>query len=143
MDAAVHEYLTEFGIQTGIETKFSYLINGNLNLASVAEVQLVCILQEALTNVRKHAKAGHVVVTITKEVYAGTDQIHMQIVDNGSGFVQAISRRNFGLQTMRERAESVGGTLVVTSAEGNGTRIDCNLPCLQQERLKKQSVVIN
>ncbi len=143
MDAAVDEYLAEFGIQTGVETKFSCLIDGNLNLASVAEVQLVCILQEALTNVRKHANADRVTVTITKEVYAGTDQIHMHIEDDGYGFAQAIFKRNFGLQTMRERAESVGGRLVVTSAEGTGTCVDCYLPCLQQERLKKQSVVIN
>src|SRR5512146_1949100 len=57
---AVAEYLTEFGIQTGIKTTFSYRVDGNLNLSSVAEVQLVCILQEALTNVRKHAQAEQV-----------------------------------------------------------------------------------
>ncbi len=143
MDAAMDEYLTEFGIQTGVETKFSYLVEGNLNLASLAEVQLVCILQEALTNVRKHANASCVTVTITKETHENIDQIHMRIADDGSGFVQAIFKHNFGLQTMRERAESVGGRLAVTSAEGDGTCIECYLPCLQQERLKKQSVVIH
>ncbi len=143
MDAAMDEYLTEFGIQTGVETKFSYLVEGNLNLASLAEVQLVCILQEALTNVRKHANASCVAVTITKETHENVDQIHMHVADDGSGFVQAIFKHNFGLQTMRERAESVGGRLVVTSAEGDGTYIECYLPCLQQERLQKQSVVIH
>ncbi len=143
MDAAMDEYLAEFGIQTGVETRFSYLVEGNLNLASLAEVQLVCILQEALTNVRKHANASCVAVTITKETHENVDQIHMHIADDGSGFVQTVFKHNFGLQTMRERAESVGGRLVVTSVEGDGTCIECYLPCLQQERLQKQSAVIH
>jgi two-component system, NarL family, sensor histidine kinase LiaS len=66
----------------------------------------------------------------------------MQIIDNGVGFAMARSKRNFGLQTMRERAESVGGSLSTISMPGSGTRIECCLPCLQQERLQKQSVVI-
>lgn len=142
LDAAVDEYLTEFGIQTGIETNFSYLVEGDLNLASVAEVQLVCILQEALTNVRKHSGASCVEVMITKEDYPGADQIYMQIIDDGIGFVAAGSKRNFGLQTMRERVESVGGSLSIESEHQKGTRIECRLPCLQQERLQKHSLVI-
>ncbi len=143
LEAAVDEYLTEFGIQTGIKTKFLYLIDGDLDLSSVAEVQLVCILQEALTNVRKHAQAACVNVSITKDVYKGVDQIHMKIWDDGVGFRMAGSKRNFGLQTMRERAESVNGSLMITSGGGAGTKIECWLPCLQPERLQKQSVVIH
>jgi signal transduction histidine kinase len=140
---AMGEYLTEFGIQTGIEVDFSYQVEGNLNLASVAEVQLVCILQEALTNVRKHARASNVTVMVTKEEYQRAEQIHMWIVDDGIGFAVAGSKRSFGLQTMRERAESAGGSLSISSAGGNGTTIECHLPCLQPERLHKQSVVIH
>jgi len=43
---------------------------------------------------------------------------------------------------MRERAESVSGSLLIKSGHGNGTTIECRLPCLQQERLQKPSVVI-
>ena len=141
-EVAVGEYLTEFGIQTGVETIFLYDIEGDLDLSSIAEVQLVCILQEALTNVRKHAQADRVEVKITREGFRSTDSIHMQIVDNGVGIVIAGSKRNFGLQTMRERAESVGGNLNIGSNNGRGTCIDCHLPCLQQEKLQRQSVVI-
>jgi signal transduction histidine kinase len=143
LESAVDEYLTEFGIQTGIKTDFSYLIDGELDLSSVAEVQLVCILQEALTNVRKHAQAACVAVTITKQIYKNVQQVHMHIQDDGVGFTMAGSKRNFGLQTMRERAESVDGSLVIKSIDGNGTGIECWLPCLQQERLQRQSVVIH
>jgi nitrate/nitrite-specific signal transduction histidine kinase len=142
LESAVQEYLSEFEIQTGIETSFAYRVDGELNLASIAEVQLVCILQEALTNVRKHAQASQVDVVIRKEILEAGDHIHMQIIDNGIGFVMAGTKRNFGLQTMRERAESASGTLTVKSGAGCGTCIECCLPCLQQERLQKQSVVI-
>ena len=115
LEAAVGEYLTEFGIQMGVKTTFSFQVDGDFNLSSVAEVQLVCILQEALTNVRKHAKAGQVDVTIGKETHTDGDYIHMQVIDDGVGFQMAGSKRNFGLQTMRERAESVGGNLAIKS----------------------------
>lgn len=142
LEVAVDEYLTEFGIQTGIQTKFSYQVAGNLNLSSVAEVQLVCILQEALTNVRKHAHAGQVEVVLSRDDTGNMDWIHMRVQDDGAGFKMAGSKRNFGLQTMRERAESVGGKLVIQSGYGSGTCIESWFPCLQPERLQKQSVVI-
>ena len=118
-------------------------MEGDLNLSSVAEVQLVCILQEALTNIRKHAQALEVKVSIRKENHGGGDHIHMQVMDDGIGFRAAGTKRNFGLQTMRERAESVGGQLNIKSGNGNGTSIECLLPCLQPERLQKQSVVLH
>ena len=139
---AVEEYLTEFGIQTNIKTKLSFQVSGELNLSSVAEVQLVCILQEALTNVRKHARAHLVEVTVIKEVIDHTEYIRLQIIDDGVGFVLTGSRRNFGLRTMRERAEGVGGTLSIASDAGSGAQIDCRLPCLSHEKFQKQSVVI-
>ncbi len=143
LEIAAEEYLTEFGIQTGVGTSFSYQVGGDLNLSSIAEVQLVCILQEALTNVRKHAQAGQVDVVIRKERLNDSDHIRMQVVDNGTGFQMTGSKRSFGLQTMRERAESVGGRLDIKSDGVKGTCIECKLPCLTQERLPKQSVVIH
>ncbi len=143
LDAAVEEYLTEFGIQMGIKTKFAFQVEGELNLSSIAEVQLVCILQEALTNIRKHAQAQQVDVVIRKEKHGDRGHIHMQVMDDGIGIQVAGTKRNFGLQTMRERAESVGGKLNITSGNGHGTKIECMLPCLQPERLQKQSVVLH
>lgn len=143
LEMAAEEYLTEFGIQMGVETSFSYQVDGDLDLSSVAEVQLVCILQEALTNVRKHAQASRVDVLIWKEKGESRDHIHMQIIDDGVGFQITDSKRRFGLHTMRERAESVGGNLVIKSANNKGTCIECNLPCLPQERLQRPSVVLH
>jgi signal transduction histidine kinase len=81
-------------------------------------------------------------VLISKEGTTGASHIHMQIVDDGIGFTAAGSKRNFGLQTMRERAEGIGGSLLIDSEYRKGTRIECRLPCLQQERMQKQSLVI-
>jgi len=112
--SAIQEYLDEFGIQTGIETQFINEIDGSLYLSSVAEVQLVCILQETLANVRKHAHARCVMVHMTRV----GDQIYLKISDDGIGFVEHSSKRSFGLQTMRERAKSVEGSLMLHSTEG-------------------------
>ncbi len=142
--SAVGEYLEEFGFQTGIETSFgNELTAGDLELSSVAEVQLVCILQEALANVRKHASASKVEVRISEHSQGAAKQVLLRIADNGAGFrPSGPRRRSFGLQTMRERAESVGGRLLIESAEHKGTEIRCYLPCLPQERMQKQSIVI-
>ncbi len=141
--AAAAEYLEEFGLQVGVETEFDCDISEELAVSSLAEVQLVCILQEALTNVRKHAHARRVKVLLRKELIDATEQICMTVADDGMGFALSDSRRSFGLQTMRERAQSVNGKLSVYSTPGNGSIIECRLPCLQPENLKKPSVVFS
>lgn len=141
--SAVDEYLREFGIQTGVETDVLIDAVGDLNLASLAEVQLVCILQEALANVRKHAEASRVKVHITREVELESECIRMQILDDGRGFLIDEHKRHFGLQTMRERASSVGGSLLVDSTLGRGTTIICEIPCLSHDQISQRSVVLS
>jgi signal transduction histidine kinase len=116
-------------------------VEGPLGLSSMAEVQLVCILQEALANVRKHAQAQLVQVRIAQMSGGGQcDHILMEVIDDGLGFQENGTRRSFGLQTMHERALSVKGELDIRSTAGNGTAVICRLPCLQQENLHKQRV---
>ncbi len=92
------------------------------------EVQLLRIIQEALANVRKHAGASHAHIRLTID---GSD-LEARIVDDGTGFdPEALGRTStprFGLATMRERAEAVGGTLTVSSEPGAGTRVVVRLP---------------
>jgi signal transduction histidine kinase len=141
--SAIDEYLNEFGIQTRIETQFDNKVDGPLNLASLAEVQLVCILQEALTNVRKHAQANVVNVHIAQKLSSSQcEYLLMEVTDNGIGFVDNNNgKRSFGLQTMHERALAVGGELAVRSIPGEGTTIICRLPCLSEENLRKRNLV--
>jgi signal transduction histidine kinase len=98
-------------------------------LDSRAGVQLIRIVQEGLANVRKHAHAGAAQVVFAFD--AG--RIQVQIEDNGIGFdvAQAFKAegQSFGLRSMRERAEAIGGTFQVLSVPGHGTRVIVEVPC--------------
>jgi len=137
--SAIDEYLEEFGIQNEIRTRLINRIDCDPELSSVSEVQMVCILQEALTNVRKHSHARAVEVTIER-VDEPNDSIKMEVRDDGIGFEEKDSPRSFGLQTMRERAHSIGGELHVTSAAGVGTRVVGIFPCLSSESIHPPSI---
>jgi signal transduction histidine kinase len=90
------------------------------------------VVQEALTNVRKHSKASAVQVKFEPN---GNDELRVIIADDGQGFEMDRPRLTgwprFGLQTMRERAEAVGGALKIDSAAGKGTRVEIRVPLPQ------------
>ena len=92
------------------------------------ELQLLRIVQKALANVRKHARASRVEVQLA----AVKNSLQLTIADNGVGFAPKASRPSalprFKLATMRERAESIGATIAMTSAPGQGTRVVVELP---------------
>ena len=91
------------------------------------EIQLIRIIHEALTNVFKHAQASHSAVKFERE----GDATKITIEDDGKGFIpeQVMQKKlHFGLKTMRERAEAIGGKLAVESAPGKGTRVIVILP---------------
>jgi signal transduction histidine kinase len=93
----------------------------------MSEVQLLRIIQEALSNVRKHADARRAWVRLRP---AGTG-VEVVIEDDGVGFDPDRLRRTdlprFGLATMRERVEAVGGTFGITAVPGQGTRVTVHL----------------
>jgi signal transduction histidine kinase len=101
-------------------------------LAPAAEVQLLRIVQEALSNVRRHAHAEHARITARID----QDAILVTIEDDGRGFEQGQVGRDgwprFGLQTMAERASSVGGQLTIESRIGVGTHITARLPIAER-----------
>ncbi|MDQ3901977.1 MAG: ATP-binding protein, partial [Actinomycetota bacterium] len=85
-------------------------------LSPLAALQLFRFIQEALTNVRKHAAAQEVTVTLTAN---GPDQLRVVIADDGQGFTPGPQRhgkaRPLGLTSMRERVVALGGTFQVQS----------------------------
>ncbi len=89
-------------------------------------MQAFRILQEALSNARKHARARCVQVSFTKH----NRSVQMTIQDDGAGFDPALaaSEGHFGLKFMRERAEALGGRLEVESAPGKGTKVVVEIP---------------
>jgi signal transduction histidine kinase len=121
---AVQEYCREFSVQTGIDVRFVNELGESPRLTPLAETQLVRIVQEALANVRKHSQAQQVQVSLAAQGAC----LQVSITDNGVGFDHRPARTHFGLHTMRERSESVGGTLTVTSTPGEGTQVMLWLP---------------
>jgi len=82
------------------------------------------LIQEALTNVLKHANASHVEVSATE----GDGAIRIVISDDGDGFDPTSSTAGRGLRGMRERIELLGGEIEVTSAPSDGTKITACVP---------------
>ena len=124
----LEEYLEKFGEQAGMKTEMVIDDKIGLELQPLAEVQLLRIVQEALTNVRKHAKAKRAWVKIA----ASNGDTEIIVEDDGKGFdlSQVMPRKGhrFGLQTMRERAEDIGATFDIVTKEGQGTKIIVKLP---------------
>jgi signal transduction histidine kinase len=97
-------------------------------LAPISQLQALRIVREALTNVRKHARATEIRVTLER---VGEGALLVSVSDDGIGFKsesEAGGGRRLGLLTMRERAESVGGWLGITSLPGQGTTVVAELP---------------
>lgn len=141
MVPSIQEYIQEFGIQTRVDIEFSNELQQDVNLSSIAEVQLVCILQEALTNIRKHAQAKTVKVSLKNLELDGADYVCVEVVDDGVGFHEKDSERSFGLQTMRERAAGVAGNVQIQSSPGKGTYVTCRLPCLREKKSGRSLVI--
>jgi PAS domain S-box-containing protein len=96
--------------------------------APVVEAHLVRIIQEALSNVRKHAEASAVRV----DFEAHADQMQLVIADDGRGFASAPiatdSGHHFGLRSMRDRVSEIDGSIRIDSHPGRGTRVVVHVP---------------
>lgn len=122
------EYLAKFGRQSGIQTKFQVSAEHPLPLSPEAEVQIIRVVQEALTNVRKHAGAKNVSVEISQQ--GGHMLISVQDDGRGfdPGFLQREDAHRFGVRTMRERVAKAGGHLEIESEPGRGTTVRISMP---------------
>jgi nitrate/nitrite-specific signal transduction histidine kinase len=131
LPAALGEYLQHYRLQTGVETALRVEPGlETVRAAPGAETQLLRVIQEALANVRKHARAAHVEVSLGAALAPAGPRLRAVVADEGCGFDPARlpGEAHYGLLTMRERAESVGGSLRIDSAPGRGTRITVELP---------------
>ena len=122
------EYLHDWSRQTGITVDLKVEPEEAIALPPVVEVQLIRIIQEAMANIRKHAGARRVIVSIERD----REFARASIRDDGIGFdpptISSEGRDRFGIATMRERAEAVGGKLALSSRQGEGTTVEVQLP---------------
>jgi len=127
LTTALEEFAVSWQGQSGIACELR--LDREVRLAPVAELQLLRIVQEALTNVRKHAAARRAEVKLERL----DGRVVLTIADDGVGFDPAALGRSelprFGLATMRERAESIGGAMRIGGAAASGSEVVVELPC--------------
>lgn len=122
------ETLRQFHQQTGIAVEMTGHEAVPAHLPDQAESQMTRVIQEALVNVRNHSGAGHVWLT----AYRDGANLVVAVQDDGCGFepegAAGPGEYHFGLNIMRERIESVGGSLAITSEVGRGTEVRLTVP---------------
>jgi two-component system nitrate/nitrite sensor histidine kinase NarX len=133
LEGALGEYLRKYSRQTSIKSSLHCDGAARRALTPRSEVQLLRVVQEALTNVRKHAGAKHVAVSLNED----DGVVTLAVMDDGVGFdpgrLEESFDHGFGMASMRERVEQIGGTLAVHTAPGMGTRVVVQL---QQEEMR-------
>ncbi|GAA2209716.1 hypothetical protein GCM10009850_051750 [Nonomuraea monospora] len=112
--------------QSSPGTEIEVAVEGDLeDLPAAVEVAVYRIVQEALTNIRRHAEASRARIALQRE----EPMLRVLIADDGKG-LPASHRAGVGLGSMRERAAELGGICVVTGEPGAGTRVEVMLPLL-------------
>src|SRR5437899_7904875 len=97
---------------------------GGVRLPPTVEAAAFRILQEALSNARKHAGPTRIEVVLARDA----DRFDLDVRDHGVGLAESGEARGFGLASMQERARLLGGSCVVEPAPGGGTRVHAQLP---------------
>jgi NarL family two-component system sensor histidine kinase LiaS len=120
--SAVREYAGDWSRQNGILLEVR--VRGERSLPLDIEQGVFRIVQEGLANVARHSQASSAEI---KLVYAD-DEITLAVTDDGRGFDVDGGGSGFGLSSMQERAEALGGDLTVESVPGEGTSVSCSVP---------------
>ena len=126
LKAALTALVNDFAVRAGLEATITTEAADEVDrLPAAVELALYRIVQEALTNVGRHAEASRVDVSLSvTSVHAA-----VSVIDDGKGFDrQHLTRRTLGLLGMQERATTLGGTVDVQSAPANGTRVFVDIP---------------
>jgi two-component system, chemotaxis family, CheB/CheR fusion protein len=130
LQATLMNYVEVWSARTEIEVDFTSTGLNQNRLASAIETALYRIVQEALTNVTKHALARRVSVTLQRSA----DEVLAVVEDDGRGFdvdsdlMAATTAGRLGVIGMRERLALIGGDLIVESTPGKGTAVFARVP---------------
>ena len=120
LDRFIMRFVAQWGLKVSFERP-----EGAVMVTKKVGDQVLRILNEALGNVVRHARAESVVVALSQ----GNGMLSLRIEDDGCGFdVRAVSTEKMGLRIMKERAGKVGGRLVVASVPNEGTSLVADIP---------------
>lgn len=124
---ATEDLIDRFTQETGIHAFFQNECS-NLSMPPMLEVHILHIIQEALSNIRKHSNARHVRVLMRCQ---HDEYFHVLIEDDGIGIDSDLSTslpgEHVGMTIMRERADRIGARLTIESEPGEGTRVELEL----------------
>lgn len=129
LGGAVRELLDNISQMLHIPYKFDYNAEGeSLGAADNVKIVLYRIVQEALTNIAKHAKAKNIYVLLERDAFTA----HLIVQDDGIGFkpLKGGSIRQVGLRAMKDSVRLLGGSISIKSAPGKGTRVEVSCPCV-------------
>ncbi|MGO4185475.1 sensor histidine kinase, partial [Paenibacillus sp. TAF43_2] len=120
---ALDKWFPDYCRQNNLQGELEWRLKERLSEAK--EHQLFLIVQEAMANIVKHASAKGCTLTM-----ADTErQVSMILQDDGVGFkVDEVRRGSYGLSTMQERAQKLGGAAEIWSKSGSGTRVKVTIP---------------
>jgi signal transduction histidine kinase len=119
----LRRHVSRFAERTGIPVTLNLGDSLDAEIPAESEMALTRILQEALTNIARHAQASTVRIDIERR----DGQICCRIEDDGVGFAPEADGGSFGLNAMRERAEKTGGRFVIASQPGEGTCVQASV----------------
>lgn len=122
LDQAIHRQLERFAEECPVSVTY-HSDRDSETLPTVLEVVLLRLVQESLTNVRRHSRASEVAISLRVNENCAA----MSVRDNGVGFDVAAPSAGFGLRGMRNRAAQVGGLLSVHSG-AHGTTVELEVP---------------
>ncbi len=126
IEEILSEYLTDWSTQHAFELEQA--LQRDIPLSVNAKQTLLRILQEALANIARHSEGSQVSI----KLHAQGDEVNLEVKDNGVGFNPEKVTRGVGIQSMRERTESLGGSLELTSTPEQGTTLIARIPILDK-----------
>ncbi|MDK2807641.1 MAG: two-component system, NarL family, sensor histidine kinase DegS [Clostridiales bacterium] len=132
--AAIERYIDQIQLESDA-IKYSLHVSApeNENVLPIVNLMIFRVVQEALVNIRKHAKAKNAEINIVNEKCF----IMIEVKDNGVGFtISQIDdkRKNFGISIMKERIKLLSGEIDINSIIGKGTVIKIKVPVVEEEK---------
>jgi PAS domain S-box-containing protein len=125
LTAALSWFFERYTAQTGVRVAFNDLLPEDARFDAEIETTAYRIIQEALTNIARHAGVREATVSVSTDA----ESLVVEVEDRGTGFDRdRVSGQSFGLVGMRERTNILGGRLIVETSPGAGTRVIAELP---------------
>jgi two-component system, NarL family, sensor histidine kinase DevS len=124
LEPAIESLVQRTAALQGLDVDARIELEGDERLGPELESAVYRLVQEALTNISKHARAEHVHLEVMRE----PDAVRLLVRDDGQGFDPASPTRGFGLSGMRERVDLARGTMEVETEPGRGTTVSARIP---------------